>query len=221
MTVKHNIDINAVTAAWTTLNESLGELHAVRSDEELTRYVDVLDYLLDVTRGNDEHPLVSLVDLLSDLVEAYETRSLGESDAPPADVLRLLMEANSLTQADLAQEFGGQPVVSAVLNGHRTINARQAGALAARFGVSAAVFIAIPARESLVPSAIEEVRRAVSTVAMGQAILPKRGIRTKFTDRNTTFTYTHTGVLPLKSYVRAKGDLPRGSITMTFAKEYA
>ena len=52
------------------------------------------------------------------------------------------MESNGLTQADLAQELGGQPVVSAILNGRRRINARQASELAARFGVSPALFIA-------------------------------------------------------------------------------
>lgn len=43
--------------------------------------------------------------------------------------------------ADLAQEIGSQSVVSEILNGHRQINARQAKALAQRFGVSSSVFI--------------------------------------------------------------------------------
>jgi len=47
----------------------------------------------------------------------------------------------TLTQTELSKELGGQPVVSAILNGKRAINARQASALASRFGVSAAVFI--------------------------------------------------------------------------------
>ena len=62
-------------------------------------------------------------------------------DAEPREVLRLLMEQNGLAQADLRAELGGQPVVSAILNGKRQINARQAKALAARFGVSPSVFI--------------------------------------------------------------------------------
>jgi len=44
--------------------------------------------------------------------------------------------------AELGAELGGQPVVSAILNGKRSINARQASALASRFGVSPAAFIA-------------------------------------------------------------------------------
>jgi HTH-type transcriptional regulator/antitoxin HigA len=51
------------------------------------------------------------------------------------------MDLHSLKQTDLAAEIGGQSVVSDILNGKREINARQAKALAARFGVSAGVFL--------------------------------------------------------------------------------
>ncbi len=51
------------------------------------------------------------------------------------------MEQNGLTQADPRDELGGQPVVSAIFNGKRETNSRQAKALAARFGVSPAAFV--------------------------------------------------------------------------------
>jgi HTH-type transcriptional regulator/antitoxin HigA len=56
-------------------------------------------------------------------------------------VLRLLMDQHELRQVDLAGLFGSQSNVSEVLNSKREINARQARALAKRFGVSPAVFI--------------------------------------------------------------------------------
>ena len=62
-------------------------------------------------------------------------------DAGPSQVLRFLIEQHGLKQADLADEVGTQSVVSEILNGHRHINARQAKALAQRFGVSASAFI--------------------------------------------------------------------------------
>lgn len=49
-------------------------------------------------------------------------------------------DQHGLKQGDLAEEIGGQSVGSEVLNGKRAINARQAKALAGRFGV-ATVFI--------------------------------------------------------------------------------
>jgi HTH-type transcriptional regulator/antitoxin HigA len=97
--------------------------------------------LLDVVGEDESHPLAGLLDLVGELVAAYEVRERPFPDAAPGEVLRLLMEQNGLTQGDLRKELGGQPVVSAVLKGKRTINARQAKALAARFNVSPAAFI--------------------------------------------------------------------------------
>ena len=66
---------------------------------------------------------------------------LFDECAEPAEVLRRLMSEHNLKQADLASEIGSQGIVSEVLRGKRTINARQAKALAARFNVSASAFI--------------------------------------------------------------------------------
>ena len=51
------------------------------------------------------------------------------------------MDQHKLRQSDLRDELGTQGVASEVLSGKRKINARQAKALAGRFGVSADVFL--------------------------------------------------------------------------------
>jgi antitoxin component HigA of HigAB toxin-antitoxin module len=51
------------------------------------------------------------------------------------------MDANGLRQVDLAEIFGGQPVVSAVLRGERKINLRQARSLGKRFSLDFSAFI--------------------------------------------------------------------------------
>lgn len=51
-----------------------------------------------------------------------------------------MMQRDNLRQADLP-ELGSQGVVSELLAGHRNFNARQAKAMASRFGVSAALFL--------------------------------------------------------------------------------
>ena len=135
------LDTRAMQAAWATLERNVGPLAAIRSKREYERKRKLLNALLDETGGDERHPLASLLDLLGDLVAAFEARETLLPQAPPADVLRLLIDSNGLSQADLAAELGGQPVVSAVLAGKRAINARQAKALGQRFGVSAAVFI--------------------------------------------------------------------------------
>jgi HTH-type transcriptional regulator/antitoxin HigA len=138
------LDISKVVQAWESIVSVLDPqlLRRIKTAEELDRVVNVLDELLMVTAGDRHHVAQSLIELLGDLVEEYEARTLSEPNASPAEVLELLMEASDLKQVDLAQELGGQSVVSEILRGKRSINAKQAAALAARFSVSPALFIA-------------------------------------------------------------------------------
>jgi HTH-type transcriptional regulator/antitoxin HigA len=53
------------------------------------------------------------------------------------------MEDHGLSQSDLP-EVGSQGVVSEILSGKRDLNVRQIARLAARFGVSPAVFLQMP-----------------------------------------------------------------------------
>ena len=135
-------DPASVESAWTVFAETVGGVVPIRSPRQYARAVQLLNALIDVVGANERHPLAGLLDVLGDLVTAYEARAVLVPDAEPRDVLRLLMETNGLTQRDLGAEVGGQSVVSAVLNGKRAINARQASVLAKRFGVSPAAFIA-------------------------------------------------------------------------------
>lgn len=135
-----DFDVSSAERAWRAFQRSIG-VAAIHTPKEYERAVALLNRLLDVVGEDESHPLAGLLDLVGELVAAYEAREQPLLDAAPGEVLRLLMEQNGLTQSDLRRELGGQPVVSAVLNGKRTINARQAKALAARFKVSPAVFL--------------------------------------------------------------------------------
>lgn len=126
--------------AWQAFRSSVG-IAAIQTPRQYEQTVAFMNQLVDLVGENERHPLAGLLDLVGELVAAYESRIHPVPDAPPREVLRLLMEQNGLTQADLHREVGGQPVVSAILNGKRKINSRQAKALAARFRVSPAAFI--------------------------------------------------------------------------------
>jgi HTH-type transcriptional regulator/antitoxin HigA len=97
--------------------------------------------LVDLVGDDEHHELADFLDLVGQLIEDYETEHHPVPEAEPRAVLRFLMERHGLKQTDLSAEIGGQSVVSEILTGKREINARQAKALAARFGVSVAVFI--------------------------------------------------------------------------------
>ena len=135
-----DFDVSSAERAWQAFQRSIG-VAAIHTPKEYERAVALINRLLDVVGEDESHPLAGLLDLVGELVSAYEAREHPLPDAAPGEVLRMLMEQNSLTQTDLRAELGGQPVVSAVLNGKRAINARQAKALAARFKVSPAAFL--------------------------------------------------------------------------------
>ena len=135
-----DFDPASAERAWKAFQSDIG-IAAIQTSKQYDQTVALMNRLIDVVGGNERHPLAGLLELVGELVASYEARLEPVPDAPPRDVLRLLMEEHGLTQADLRAELGGQPVVSAILNGKRELNARQAKALAARFHVSPAVFL--------------------------------------------------------------------------------
>jgi len=84
-----------------------------------------------------------LAALLGHLIDDYERRTSAKSAKrySPVQRLKYLMSEHGLKQADLADIFGGQPVVSAVLAGKRSINLQHARKLSARFGLSIDAFL--------------------------------------------------------------------------------
>lgn len=137
-----NLDLDAITPAWESFQQKLPtKISVIRTEDQYDAAVQMMDQLLNEIGDNEQHKLIDMLDVLTQLIEDYETKHHAIPDAEPKEVLRFLMEQHGLKQADLAEELGGQPVVSAILNGDREINVRQAKELAKRFGVSAGVFI--------------------------------------------------------------------------------
>ena len=117
------------------------KIGTIRNDAQYEQVVSFMNGLLDVVGDNEDHELADFLDLVGQLVEDYENSRYAIPEAAPHEVLRFIMDQHNLKQTDLAEEIGGQSVVSEILNGKREINARQAKALATRFGVSAAAFL--------------------------------------------------------------------------------
>jgi HTH-type transcriptional regulator / antitoxin HigA len=131
-----------IAPAWTAFQSTLPiKIATIQNEAEYDRVVAFMNGLLDVVGDDEQHELADLLDLVGQLVEDYDAVHHAIPDAAPHEVLRFLLDQHSLKQGDLSKEIGGQSVVSEILHGKRDINARQAKALAARFGVSAAVFL--------------------------------------------------------------------------------
>ncbi len=114
-------------------------LTQIVDDEHLTEAFAVIDRLLqeDLDEGGQKY-----LDVLTDLVEAYEDEHIVWDDASESQVLRELMSQNGLTQKVLANETGiSQSTISEVLNGKRSLTKEQVLVLAERFKVMPAAFL--------------------------------------------------------------------------------
>jgi HTH-type transcriptional regulator / antitoxin HigA len=84
------------------------------------------------------------LDVLTDLIEKYETEHEPIPDASEADVLRLLMESNGLSQMGLARKVGiSQSTISTVLNRTRSLTKEHVITLARFFNVRPGVFLPV------------------------------------------------------------------------------
>jgi HTH-type transcriptional regulator/antitoxin HigA len=111
----------------------------IRDDDHLDEAQVVVDRLLEKALDEGEQ---AYLDVLTDLVEAYEDEHVVIPDASEADVLRELMRVNGLSQPALAKKVGiAQSTISAVLTGSRSLTKAQVVELARFFGVSPAAFL--------------------------------------------------------------------------------
>jgi len=115
-----------------------GAPRLIHSDEELAEYTQALFELTAKAEPTpDEEEAIELMTLL---VERYESGRYPVPQAEPADVLRYLLDRNGLSQRDIAPELGSESTVSLILSGKRQLNRDHIARLSRRFSVSPAVF---------------------------------------------------------------------------------
>ena len=95
------------------------------------------------TPDTKENPYGPLMSMLTKALQQYEREKFKIQKSKPAQIVSFLMAQHQLTQADLAEDFGGQPAVSYFLKGQRELNKRQIEALSRRFNISPAVFFKV------------------------------------------------------------------------------
>ena len=112
----------------------------IKTEEENERVLGEVERLMDKGARLTPEEL-AVLELLTQLVEDFEKEAYPVEPSSPAEVLRHLMDANGLKQADLVPVLGSRARASEVVNGVRGISKEQAKKLAAFFGVSAEAFI--------------------------------------------------------------------------------
>lgn len=111
----------------------------IETEEECVRVEKIVAGLLNKKSLSPEED--KLLDLLSDLIEAYEDKVYVIEKGDPHRILRSLIEQNGLKQNELLTIFGSSGLASEVVNGKRSISKAQAKKLADFFKVSADLFI--------------------------------------------------------------------------------
>ncbi len=116
--------------------------HVIRTESDNEAALREVETLM--ARGEELSPAeVELLELLTVLIERFEHDHYALSSAPPQEILRELMTARAMTQADLARLFPSKGILSEVLAGKREISKAQARKLGRHFHVPAALFLNI------------------------------------------------------------------------------
>ncbi len=114
-------------------------LRPLRTDADLDAAVAVVDSLID--QDELSAPEQDYLDVLSDLVKGYEDEHIPIKLVGDVAMLRLLIEAKGVTQAEAAKQAGiAESTVSEVLAGKRKLNRTQIGKLARYFRVGTGAF---------------------------------------------------------------------------------
>lgn len=111
----------------------------IETEDEYEQFLAVAERL---TFKQDQTPEESaLYDLVTMLVETYESQHYSIEKSSPAEVLEHIIESSGIDITDLAEIFGTIETLDRVLAGQELINTTQAKALADRFKLSPQIFL--------------------------------------------------------------------------------
>lgn len=134
-------ELNELTTAWAAVqNYTHTQLRPIRDEAEYEQVRALADSLADIVGENESHPLMSMFELVLQLMADWEESNVHIPEAPPKEILRHLLEVNDLKQKDLS-DLASTTLISDILAGRRAISKKLAKALAERFNVAVAAFV--------------------------------------------------------------------------------
>jgi HTH-type transcriptional regulator / antitoxin HigA len=111
----------------------------IRTEKANVEYTEAL-YELDQRNAKLTGAEKELAELLTLLIEDFESKRYKLPRAKPVEILRFLMDQHGLKQKDLADVFGTRSIVSEVLSGKRKLNREHIQRLRQRFRTSPEAF---------------------------------------------------------------------------------
>jgi HTH-type transcriptional regulator/antitoxin HigA len=113
--------------------------HIPRNENEYIKLLDFVEELMEISRHKKDERVTSLLRLVAQNIETYESHRYLKKSLTPIEMLAYLMDEHDLGQGDLP-EIGSQSLVSKILSGERKLTVDHIKKLAKRFNVSPSVF---------------------------------------------------------------------------------
>ena len=113
----------------------------VQTEEENERLLSEIEKLMTKGESRLTPEEDALLELLTRLVESYESQAYPQERASPQELIAFLLEQRGLTQSALWPVLGSKGRVSEILSGTRGVSKEQAKKLGAFFRISPAAFI--------------------------------------------------------------------------------
>jgi HTH-type transcriptional regulator/antitoxin HigA len=156
-----------------------GAPRLIRSEEDLAEYTRALLGL--TAKPKPTAAEQEAVNLLTFLIEHYETVRYPTPKGSPTEVLRQLLKRNGLLQSRLTTEFGSKATASLIMRGDRQLTRSHIARLSKRFHVSPAVFFdetsAIPVwRNMKKKSAATKARQANPPMKTAARVVTQKGV---------------------------------------------
>ena len=121
-----------------TLKEIKEALKPIKSEIQYKEYLKIIDDLIDCEENSLEEELLELVSIL---VESYESQKFPIEAPDPIEAIKLKIEEQGLKRKDLAIYLGSISRVSEVLNKKRALTFDMAKKLRKGLGISAEVLM--------------------------------------------------------------------------------
>ena len=123
-----------------TISEIKLELKPIKDKIQYKEYLKIIDSLIDCEEDSPEEEALELVSIL---VESYESKHYPIEAPDPIEAIKMRMEEEGLMKKDLAQYFGSKSRVSEVLNRKRPLTLDMMRKIHRGMGISAKTLLAI------------------------------------------------------------------------------
>ncbi len=122
-----------------TIEHIRAEINPIKTKFQYKEYLKIIDDLVDCPENSPEEQVLELVSIL---VENYESEHYPIESPDPIEAIKLRIEELGLKKKDLAIYFGSSSRVSEILNKKRSMTFEMARKIHRGLGISAEVLLA-------------------------------------------------------------------------------